>query len=347
MDARYPVGMPEPEAELRPTAPTSQLPEPAAAPPPDADPVADAYRLGRPTGPMTLAARGELGRIWRLETSSGRWAVKELLRLTDEAEAQADVAFQEASLAAGVPMPRPVRRPDRGILADTDAGGRPVTVRVYSWVELAGRDRRVDALEAAAILGQLHALAYPDHRPPDPWFTGAPMPDRWMALADAAHRAQASWAATLDELSPELATGQDVIAAGRHEPTIRCHLDFNPENVLVDTAGRAIVVDWENSGPAAAEQELASVVAEFVADPSGTSAFLDAYRAAGGRATLHDRSSFAMTLAVQANLVAFYAARALDPTTSEEDRARSEHWIRDIAANAFTLERIDRWLAAR
>jgi thiamine kinase-like enzyme len=137
-----------------------------------------------------------------------------------------------------------------------------------------------------------------------------------------------------------------VIRAGRHAPTIRCHLDFNPQNVLAYSAGRAVVVDWESSGPASAEQELASALAEFVPDPAGTGAFMAAYRAGGGRATLRDRSGFAMTLAFQGNLVAWYAERALDASTSEEDRARSAFWIEDIAANAFTLPRVDRWLAA-
>jgi hypothetical protein len=52
------------------------------------------------------------------------------------------------------------------------------------------------------------------------------------------------------------------------------------------------------------------------------------------------------TLASQAYLVAWYAERALDPAALEEDRARSAFWIEDIAANAFTLARIDAWLAA-
>jgi len=327
-------------------------PTPAPVPPPDVAAVAAAYGLGRPVGPATLAARGELGRIWHLETGTGRWAVKELLQtdarpLTDlEADARADVAFQEAALAIHIPMPRPVRRPDDGILAEVEAGDRRVTVRVYTWVELADREPRADPLDAAAILGRLHDLAHPDERPPDPWFTRAPDREWWVGLAADAHRAGAAWAATLDGVLPELLAGGPVVAAGRHAPTIRCHLDFNPQNVLVDTTGRAVVVDWENSGPAAAEQELASALAEFVPDPAGTAAFLRSYREAGGPATLHGRSSFAMTLAVQANLVAWYAARALDPTSSDEDRARSEHWMRDIAANAFTVERIDRWLEA-
>ena len=127
---------------------------------------------------------------------------------------------------------------------------------------------------------------------------------------------------------------------------IGCHLDYNPENVLVDADGRVVVVDWENSGPADPEQELASAVAEFVADPADTAAFLRSYVDGGGTGRLRDRTSFAMTLTVQANLVYGYARRALDPTANPEDRARAAHWVEDIAAHAFTLGRVDRWLDA-
>ena len=312
----------------------------------------DAYALGRPIGRPTFAARGELGRIWRMEASAGTWAVKELLRPGSEEDARADVAFQSAALAAGIPMPRPIVGRDGRVLTTVPAGERSVTgersvsVRVYSWVDLAEPAHAAAAGDAAAILGRLHALAYPDDGTPGTWFSAPVEPGRWRAILDAAAAADAPWSATLAAFVPELVAGEPVIRAGRHTPTIRCHLDFNPQNVLVDASGRPVVVDWENSGPTSAEQELASALAEFVPDPAGVPDFLAAYGTAGGEATLRDRSSFAMTLAVQGNLVAWYAERALDPTASEEDRARAAFWIEDIAANAFTLARIDGWLAA-
>jgi hypothetical protein len=107
-----------------------------------------------------------------------------------------------------------------------------------------------------------------------------------------------------------------------------------------------VVVDWENSGPEFAEQELAPAIAEFVVDPVDTAGFLRAYAEAGGPARISGRSSFAMALIVQSALVRTYAERALDPSFTAEDRARSASWIEDIAAHAFTLERIDRWLDA-
>ena len=324
------------------------MPAPMAPPPlpPDGAAIADAYGLGRPKGPPTAAARGELGRIWRLETSSGSWAVKEIFDPDSEAEAQADVAFQEAALAAGVPMPRPVRRPDGTVMAEVEAPGRRATVRVYSWVDIAQPVRRAEATDAAAILARLHVLAIPDARPMKPWFKDPVTGDRWRDILAATERAAAPWAATLARLVPDLTAGEPLIAAGRHEPRITCHLDFNPENVLADIRGRPVVVDWENSGPAAAEQELASVLAEFVPDPRGTAAFVRAYEEAGGPARLRDASSFAMCLAFQSELSAWYAERATDPKVPEEDRDRAVHWIGDIAANVFTVARIDAWLAA-
>ena len=56
--------------------------------------IAAAYALGRVLGPMALSARGEQGRIWRLVTSTGSYAVKELLIRQVEADAAADVAYQ-------------------------------------------------------------------------------------------------------------------------------------------------------------------------------------------------------------------------------------------------------------
>jgi Ser/Thr protein kinase RdoA (MazF antagonist) len=316
------------------------------ATPPDGDAVAAAFDLGRPIDPPAFAARGELGRIWRLETSTGVWAVKELLQRADEQEAMADVVFQEAAIAAGIAMPRPVISRAGTALAVIGPAGAQVTVRVYGWVDLAPGPVPAPAGEAASILGRLHGLGIAAEGPPDPWFTDVPGLDRWHELLGRARLARADWRPAFEALVPVLIAGYPIISIGEHRPTMRCHLDFNPENVLMDARGRAVTLDWENSGAASAEQELASVLAEFVPDPAGAPEFHQAYSDAGGPALVRDRSSFAMTLAVQANLAAWYAERALEDQTTAEDRARSAHWIEDIAANVFTLDRIDAWLAA-
>ena len=313
---------------------------------PDAGAIASAYGLGRPTGDLAYSARGEIGCIWRLETVRGVWAVKELFRPPDEAAASADVAFQEAAIASGVSMPRPILARDGRVVSEVGTGDRSSSLRVYTWIDLAGRDVRAPTQAAGAILGRLHALAYPDDRAVDPWFTTAVTTETWVELLTRAEHARVPWASTLAELVPRMTAGDGLIAAGRHTPTIRCHLDFNPENVLVDTAGRTVVVDWEDSGPEAAEQELASAIDEFARGPAAIRAFLRAYAASGGPATLRDPSSFAMSFAFGANLVASYVRQALDPSTTEENRDRAIHWIGDIAASAFIPGRVDELLEA-
>ena len=74
--------------------------------------VARSYGLGEPVAAPAYADRGELGRIWRLDTDRGSWAVKEALVPVEEAAAAADVAFQCAAAAAGVPLPLPASTTD-------------------------------------------------------------------------------------------------------------------------------------------------------------------------------------------------------------------------------------------
>ena len=275
--------------------------------------------------------------------------MKELFSIdapTVRATTRADLAFQEIALAAGVPMPRPIRSTDGEAVIDVGTGRQARLVRVYAWVDLAGRDEEPPLAEVAAILGLLHAAAPRDERQMDPWTTTPPPAAIWPARLAAARAAEAPWARPLAALIPVLIDTLAATGPVRVAEAITCHLDYNPENVLVDVDGRPVVVDWENNGPAPAEQELASVVAEFVRDAAGTRAFLDSYEAAGGVGRLVDRSSFALTAIVQTNLIETYSRRALDPAKSDEDRARAAYWIADIAANVFTVDRFDAWLAA-
>src|SRR5262245_40646223 len=99
--------------------------------------VAAAFELGSPCGGLQPGARGEQGRVWRLATEHGTFAVKELFELQSEAEAALDVAYQEAVLRAGeVPMPAPVRRSNGDVLARLG----DVLVRAYEWVDLLPAD---------------------------------------------------------------------------------------------------------------------------------------------------------------------------------------------------------------
>jgi len=170
--------------------------------------------------------------------------------------------------------------------------------------------------------------------------------EHWPALVSAADAASAPWADALRDLVPDLEAAALLVEQGEHRGTVRCHLDFNPQNVLQLVDGRTVVVDWENGGAADPEQELAMALAEFAPDPAAVPAFLRAYVGAGGRPLSLAPTSFAMTLAVQSHLLEGYATDALDPAVAPEERQRAHFWTEDITAHLWTPRLVDAWVEA-
>jgi len=97
-----------------------------------------AYGVGPPLQEMIMVARGEQGRVWRLDTDMGTFAIKELIIRQTPADASADFAYQEAVRATGaVPMPRPVRTTDGRVVVDL----AEYQLRGYEWVDVLAPDR--------------------------------------------------------------------------------------------------------------------------------------------------------------------------------------------------------------
>jgi hypothetical protein len=93
--------------------------------------IATRFGLGTVTAPMrSLPRASEVGRPWALDTDTGRWAVNQLNRwygignLVEHAET--DARLQEAALAAGVRLPRPVRSVSGAVV-------HPSTRRAIGW----------------------------------------------------------------------------------------------------------------------------------------------------------------------------------------------------------------------
>jgi Ser/Thr protein kinase RdoA (MazF antagonist) len=312
----------------------------------DADAVASLYGLGEPTGPMVPAARGELGRVWRLPAVSGVAAVKELFVPPTESEAAADVDFQLRARSAGVLLPAPKLRTDGRVLAVLPSG---VTVRVYEWMDLRPMRARGDQPaghpdeQIGAVLARLHRMSEPTTQPRHPWFVepvGAPA---WAALLDSVHAAGAPFAAGLARLVPELIALEDLLPCPLRGDERRCHLDLDDSNLAWDDRGRLVVLDWENSGPASPVSELAMVAAEYGLESAVR--LCRGYRNAGGPAVLRTPSDFALAVAVQGHLVEFYARRWLT-TADPDDRSRSEWRLEQRTAAPLTRDRIAGILAA-
>jgi aminoglycoside phosphotransferase (APT) family kinase protein len=302
-----------------------------------AERIVRAFDLGLVREPPTYAARGELGHVWRMCTERGCWAVKRLTGPVEESTGE-DVEFQLAVLASGIPLPRPVLTRDGAAVAvEPDGTG----YRVYEWVEL-DSEGRVDPSTAGQLLARIHAVAWPAEAV-HPWFYKPVPDDRWPELIVAARAAQAPWLELLEcHVAEILATTATLDGVPPGLP-IRCHLDFNTENVLIDRNGEPWVIDWENSGGGDPAQELAQTIFEFAADDTdaGTTV-LAGYRAEGGSVEVRDMGAFSMSFAVQANLVELYARRALGGPKA--DRSRAVWRLESMLPKLLTIQRAERIL---
>ena len=201
--------------------------------PEQAGEVAAAYGVGRPTGEMRPAARGELGRIWRLPAARGDLAVKELFHPPTEAEAAADVAFQLLASEHGVLLPEPRVRPDGGVLTMLERGP---TVRAYAWMDLTPTDERPVELVAGA-LATLHKVApHMAERRPRGWFADPVGASAWHALADEADAHAAPFASDLRRALRGLVELEALLTVGERADIRRCHLDLDDSNLRGTTA---------------------------------------------------------------------------------------------------------------
>lgn len=310
--------------------------------------IAAAYDLGPVTGSPVAAAGGEQGVIWRLDAASGRWAVKQLLLPVEEADAARDVAFQQAALAAGVPLPPPRLTGAGTVLLSAGQARWQSAVRVYSWAELAD-DPPVSAAEVGALLARLHELEQHDPCPPpdDRWFTQPSGLAELAPLLAAASEAAEPWAPLLGRRLAELIEAERVISPPDPALLQTCHRDVNLENVRrAAGTGGLVILDWENCGPAEPASELAAVLADLAADlgPQAASPAYTAYLAAGGPARLTAPGDFGMAVAVQGHLLQVYGYRALAPEQSADNRARARWRLHHMLDQPITLPLISNLL---
>jgi aminoglycoside phosphotransferase (APT) family kinase protein len=303
----------------------------------DAAELADRFALGRAArlsdGPV---ARGRQGEVWRLDTTDGRWAVKVPFRSAafdsaafDSAafrlEASRLAAFQEAACAAGVPAPR-IRRTTDGEIFPHRSGLPP---RVYEWVELGPPDPMIDPALVGAVVAAIHRVRMPAPGPVEPWHTapvGAPAWDELIArLGEAGAPFTPRLAALRDELVA-LESWLEPPSAPR-----MCHRDLWADNVLPTPGGGVCVIDWENSGPADPNQELACVLFEFArTDPGRARALTSAYTAAAGPAVVTRPGHFSMLIAQLGHIAEAAASDWLTPNPRNPSRPDAEAWIGEL-----------------
>ena len=112
-------------------------------------------------------------------------------------------------------------------------------------------------------------------------------------------------------------------------------------------SGGVCVIDWENSGPADPSQELGCVLFEFArADSGRVRALTEAYRAAGGPATVNRRGHFSMLIAQLGHITETAATDWLTPNPRSPERTDSAAWVGEVLEEPHTRELLETILAA-
>lgn len=303
---------------------------------------AEAFALGDVVAPMRVAARGEQARIWRLDTESGSFAVKQPWRGFAPRTDGQDVAFQEAVRAqTDVLMPVPVRRPGGAYVAMV--GGHPV--RVSTWMDLRPPDVGLDPRGVGELLAALHRVDFTASGGVDPWYWAPVGEPAWLTCADRLAAAGAPFAETFRAAVPRLLELEELL-----EPpgeTRICHCDLWADNLLETTGGDLCVIDWDNCGPADPGHELAMLVCEFgQGSAERMRALSDAYVAAGGPGRLRRPSQLTMVIAQFGHFWATAADAWLDPEATTAERHHAEHRIAELMSPPLTVPAVERIVAA-
>lgn len=296
--------------------------------------VAAAYGLGS-HAVLSAPARGETGRVWRLDTDRGTWAVKEWFGPQSLEELAAIGTFQEYLSARGGPLPRIVLDGSGANLRHID----DVLVRVYEWVDLAEPDSLLDPAAVGAAVAGLHRAPFRAVGTPHPWHTEPLGKDRWLELARLSAERSAPFADKLAAGVADLIAVEKVLQPMRPEQL--CHLDLWADNLRQTVGGEICVIDWDQSGPADPRREVAMVLFEFGrTDAVRLKALQSAYIDAGGPAPVREAADFSVAIAQFGHICERHLTMWLAPDATDEGKQRAVRGVDEILDDPLDLATI-------
>ena len=164
----------------------------------------------------------------------------------------------------------------------------------------------------------------------DPWSYRAPSRDTWEALASRCDEAEQPWADRLRTTIPQFVALADQVRPPDTDELIITHTDFQPQNVLVDSDERFVLLDWDDSGPSTRPRALAELVNSWhlhgtTVDHEGIRQTLTSYRAAGGTADITEVADFGGAICGYLNYVRGQAELSLDHSQPDNLRIDAGH----------------------
>lgn len=302
--------------------------------------ITERFGLGDDPGVDGPPLRGEQGQVWRLRTTNGVWALKELILSQSEADMHASAEFQEAAHKVGVPAPAVVRTAQGTVLLDLDHR----QFRVFTWADLLPADPGLDPAQVGVLLARMHALRHPSKGDVHPWYTEPVGAVRWHQLVSELIAGGFPLGQRLAALEDELCVVEDLLEAPSRLQTL--HLDLWADNVRATPSGDLCVIDWDNCGTGDPTHELAAMLFEYGGgDASRVRTLYQSYVAADGPGRITSRGDFSMLIAQLGHILQMQCQNWLRATT-EEGRSRAQMAIEEYVSRPVARRAIDEMLAA-
>jgi Ser/Thr protein kinase RdoA (MazF antagonist) len=324
---------------------------------PDPDAVLAAFGIGGRAVTMTPVAGAWSNHVYRLQATTGTFAVKEMRNPWRDPGwldwLAAAWEFEQLALASGVAMPEPVpNRSDGGPLAwiptacaDYAPGDEcsVVPVRLHRWVDGAALGPGAVSADVAGWAGRtvarLHGLAV---RPAERGLFPGPAvsvqtADRWPELAELVAQAGVSWAGQVLGVLPAVS---EIARLARccnvsQSAEVMTHGDVDQKNVVITPRG-PMLCDWDLAMPMMPRRELADVAMSLAgwAEPGIARAVVRAYRAAGGEADGLGPEDLGQSLMTGLDWIAFNICRAVGTRAgTAAETARSSQLVPGLLAD--------------
>ncbi len=234
------------------------------------------YGLDQQTAVPAPVAGGLIHRLYRLDTTTGVFAVKvlnpEIMRYENIRDAfRRSEAVAAAFAAAGVSALL-ARDAPGGTVQDFD----DVTVIVHPWCDGTVLPKSPaspeHAFQIGAILGRMHALNFPGKVPPLPPSVREPMVEEpWTALVRRGQEHQAEWASAVEAALPNIFTwDRDRITADAAlpQPLVVSHCDLDQKNVIWSD-NTPFLIDWESAGLTRPNSEILGAALDWSGQSAG------------------------------------------------------------------------------
>ncbi len=315
--------------------------------------------LGAPLSMPCPVPGGLLHRLWRLRTTRGQFAVKQLdpeimRRPGIAAVYRQSECIASAMAAHALPAVAARCRPHTSDpLLETGAAA----FLVYAWIDgetLSPAPVAPDrAYQIGALLGRIHALRLTGHSPPEPDWPHVASHE-WAELARRAAAAQLPWATEIAAAIPDLSRWSDLYRA--LAPTLRrslviSHRDLDQKNVLWIDHDTPRLVDWEAAGLINPTLELAGTAlawsGQSVGAPSQATfaALIAGYHDAGGEQVVSGRDALLGGLGPRLDWLRFNMRRSLimDAARAEEQAIGLRETPATLAAIRSLVTNLDLW----